>query len=148
MDIPIAMDTWGGKGDQLKLSQHQQLIPRLILTCCMVATMVSGIMAMLDTMDIPIAMDTWGGKGDQLKLSQHQQLIPRLILTCCMVATMVLGIMAMLYYGYPYSYGYLGRKRRSAEADPTPAADPKADPYYLLRGYYGHGYYGYPHYGY
>merc|ERR1711875_164667 len=88
MDIPIAMDTWGGKGDQLKLSQHQQLILLLILTYCMVATMVLGIMAMLDTMDIPIAMDTWGGKGDQLKLSQHQQLI----LTCCMVATMVLGI--------------------------------------------------------
>merc|ERR1712080_197793 len=32
--------------------------------------------------------------------------------------------------------GYWGRKKRSA--DPTPAADPKADPYY----YYGLGHYG------
>merc|ERR1711862_828698 len=60
------------------------------------------------------------------------------------------------YYGYPY-YGYYGK--RSAEAEPAPAADAKAeaDPWY---GYYGHGYglgyyrgyygghYGYPYYGY
>merc|ERR1711875_78599 len=59
------------------------------------------------------------------------------------------------YYGYPY-YGYYGK--RSAEAEPAPAADAKAeaDPWY---GYYGHGYglgyyrgyygghYGYPYYG-
>merc|ERR1712168_1650177 len=60
------------------------------------------------------------------------------------------------YGGYPY-YGYYGK--RSAEAEPAPAADAKAeaDPWY---GYYGHGYglgyygryygghYGYPYYGY
>jgi len=60
------------------------------------------------------------------------------------------------YYGYPY-YGYYGK--RSAEAEPAPDADAKAeaDPWY---GYYGHGYglgyyrgyygghYGYPYYGY
>merc|ERR1739846_219279 len=48
------------------------------------------------------------------------------------------------YYGYPYAhYGYWGRKRRSAEAEPTAAADPEADPY-RYRGfgrYYG-GYRG------
>merc|ERR1719425_107330 len=44
-------------------------------------------------------------------------------------------------------YGYWGRKRRSAEAEPTAAADPEADPYYLYRGYYGYGY-PYRHYGY
>merc|ERR1711970_836096 len=76
------------------------------------------------------------------------------------------------YYGYPYGYGYWGRKRRSAdpEADPIryrgfygrkrrsaepeaeATADPKADPYLLYGGYYGHGYglgyYGYPYGGY
>merc|ERR1711979_11395 len=60
------------------------------------------------------------------------------------------------YGGYPY-YGYYGK--RSADAEPAPAADAKAeaDPWY---GYYGHGYglgyygryygghYGYPYYGY
>merc|ERR1711951_163304 len=52
------------------------------------------------------------------------------------------------YYGYPY-YGYYGK--RSAEAEPAPDADAKAeaDPWY---GYYGHGYglgyYSYPYYGY
>merc|ERR1711931_5858 len=60
------------------------------------------------------------------------------------------------YYGYPY-YGFYGK--RSAEAEPAPDADAKAeaDPWY---GYYGHGYglgyyrgyygghYGYPYYGY
>merc|ERR1712002_881406 len=49
------------------------------------------------------------------------------------------------YYGYPY-YGYYGK--RSAEAEPAPAADAKADPWY---GYYGglsHYGYGYPYYGY
>merc|ERR1712055_1002304 len=39
-----------------------------------------------------------------------------------------------LYGGYPYLYG-----KRSADAEPAPAADAKAeaDPWY---GYYGHGY--------
>merc|ERR1712137_1528798 len=49
------------------------------------------------------------------------------------------------YGGYPY-YGYYGK--RSAEAEPAPAADAKADPWY---GYYGglsHYGYGYPYYGY
>merc|ERR1711936_1339010 len=43
------------------------------------------------------------------------------------------------YGGYPY-YGYYGK--RSAEAEPAPAADAKAeaDPWY--------GHYGYPYYGY
>merc|ERR1711942_415366 len=60
------------------------------------------------------------------------------------------------YYGYPYRYGFYGhggylwgRKRRSAEPDAEPAADAKADPWYLYGGYYGHGYgLGYAHYGY
>ena len=49
------------------------------------------------------------------------------------------------YGGYPY-YGYYGK--RSADAEPAPAADAKADPWY---GYYGglsHYGYGYPYYGY
>merc|ERR1712203_680493 len=49
------------------------------------------------------------------------------------------------YYGYPYAhygYGYWGRKRRSAEAEPTAAADPEADPLYGYRGYRG-GYRGF-----
>merc|ERR1719188_2495144 len=60
------------------------------------------------------------------------------------------------YYGYPYArYGHYYGKR-SADAEPTAAAEPKADAdaYY---GYYGHplayhgygyahhGYYGYPY---
>merc|ERR1712243_188249 len=78
-DIPIAMDTWEGKGDQQRRNQHQQLIPRLILICCMV-TMVSGIM---DTMGTHI-MVTGEEKGDQQSLRQKQQLRPRLIPGCCM----------------------------------------------------------------
>merc|ERR1711902_29397 len=48
------------------------------------------------------------------------------------------------YYGYPYRYGYYGK--RSADAEPEPEAN--ADAYY---GYYGYGYglrpYGYRAYG-
>merc|ERR1712184_221575 len=46
---------------------------------------------------------------------------------------------------YGYGLGYYGK--RSAEAEPTAAAEAKADPYY---GYYGHGYHGlgYARYGY
>merc|ERR1711892_753423 len=54
------------------------------------------------------------------------------------------------YAGYPYSYGYYGK--READAEPEAKADP-----YLLYGGYGHGYaghlgyaghYGYPYAGY
>merc|ERR1712141_824788 len=38
---------------------------------------------------------------------------------------------------YGYGLGYYGK--RSADAEPTAAAEAKADPYY---GYYGHGYHG------
>merc|ERR1712088_901095 len=54
-----------------------------------------------------------------------------------------------LGYGLGYHYGYAGLGHygyglgyygeRSAEAEPTAAADAKADPYY---GYYGLGYHG------
>merc|ERR1719233_2487907 len=63
------------------------------------------------------------------------------------------GYYGYRHYGYGYPYFYYGRKKReaeaaptpeaNAEAAPTPEADPKADPWY---GYYGHylgGYYGY-----
>merc|ERR1712142_1384161 len=54
------------------------------------------------------------------------------------------------YYGYPYrAYGYYGKKKRSADAEPVaePNAEANADAWY---GYYGHGLgYGYGHrYGY
>merc|ERR1711964_590279 len=47
------------------------------------------------------------------------------------------------YGGYPY-YGYYGK--RSADAEPAPAADAKAEADPWCR-YYG-GHYGYPYYGY
>merc|ERR1712083_665169 len=55
------------------------------------------------------------------------------------------------YYGYPYArhYGHYYGKR-SADADPTAAAEPKAD----ADAFYGYGYglahhgYGYAHHGY
>merc|ERR1711902_109258 len=49
------------------------------------------------------------------------------------------------YYGYPYRYGYYGK--RSADAEPEAAANADADAYY---GYYGYGLrpYGYRAYGY
>merc|ERR1712212_391871 len=58
------------------------------------------------------------------------------------------------YYGYPYArhYGHYYGKR-SADAEPTAAAEPKADSD-AFYGYYGHGYglahhgYGYAHHGY
>merc|ERR1711894_707791 len=63
------------------------------------------------------------------------------------------------YYGYPYAhhYGHYYGKR-SADAEPTAAAEPKADAFYGYGyglahhgyGYAHHGYYGYPyahHYG-
>merc|ERR1711973_528954 len=63
------------------------------------------------------------------------------------------------YYGYPYAhhYGHYYGKR-SADAEPTAAAEPKADAFYGYGyglahhgyGYAHHGYYGYPyaHHGY
>merc|ERR1711942_509671 len=63
------------------------------------------------------------------------------------------------YYGYPYArhYGHYYGKR-SADAEPTAAAEPKADSFYGYGyglahhgyGYAHHGYYGYPyaHHGY
>merc|ERR1712121_325402 len=66
----------------------------------------------------------------------------------------------LLYGGYGYPYVYYGRKKRSAEAEPSPVANPdanpeaKANPWLLYGGYYGHGlgyyghglgYYGYPY---
>merc|ERR1711902_38210 len=49
------------------------------------------------------------------------------------------------YYGYPYRYGYYGK--RSADAEPEAAANADADAWY---GYYGYGLrpYGYRAYGY
>merc|ERR1712183_601029 len=73
------MDIGEGKEGQLKLSQQQQLIQRLILIICIEDTMA--------TMDIPTdTMDTDTGeeKGDQQSLKQKSPLTPRLILTCCM----------------------------------------------------------------
>jgi len=56
------------------------------------------------------------------------------------------------YRGYRGFRGRFGRKRRSAEPEAEATADPKADPYLLYGGYYGHGYglgyYGYPYGGY
>merc|ERR1739849_46347 len=46
-------------------------------------------------------------------------------------------------YGYPYAHHGLYYGKRSADAEPTAAAEPAADAYY---GYYGYGarpYYGY-----
>merc|ERR1712076_329382 len=43
---------------------------------------------------------------------------------------------ASVYGGYPYSYGYYGK--RSADAEPEAAADAEADPA-LLYGAYGYG---------
>merc|ERR1712154_233416 len=34
------------------------------------------------------------------------------------------------YYGGYHGLGYWGRKKRSAEAEPEPTADPNADPWY------------------
>merc|ERR1712192_314811 len=47
------------------------------------------------------------------------------------------GYAGLGHYGgyYGHGLGYYGK--RSAEAEPTAAAEAKADPYY---GYYGHGY--------
>merc|ERR1712116_40187 len=78
------------------------------------------------------------------------------------------------YYGYPYYgyygkrsadaepapaadakaeadpwYGYYGKRSADAEAAPAPTADAKADPWvhYGLGGHYGGYYGGYPYYG-
>jgi len=53
-------------------------------------------------------------------------------------------------YGYyrPYSYGYYGRKKRSAEPTAEPEADAEADPWYYYSGLYGHHGYGYARHGY
>merc|ERR1712098_790144 len=51
------------------------------------------------------------------------------------------------YYGYgwpAYHYGYYGK--RSADAEPTAAAEADAKPWWSADGNYG--YYGYPSYGY
>merc|ERR1712244_22731 len=50
------------------------------------------------------------------------------------------------YYGGYRPYSYWGRKKRSAEAEPEPTADPNADPWYRY-GYYGRPYAGYGYYG-
>merc|ERR550534_3056840 len=56
------------------------------------------------------------------------------------------GYYGYRHYGYGYPYFYYGRKKREAEAAPTPEANAEADPWY---GYYGHyGYYPYYRYGY
>merc|ERR1712154_282208 len=51
-----------------------------------------------------------------------------------------------LGYGGYHGLGYWGRKKRSAEAEPEPTADPNADPWYRY-GYYGRPYAGYGYYG-
>merc|ERR1711934_137521 len=59
------------------------------------------------------------------------------------------------YAGYPYAHHGLYYGKRSADAEPTAAAEPNADAYYGVYGYglgyrgysglYHHGYAGYPY---
>merc|ERR1719516_515110 len=65
--------------------------PRLILTCCMVDSMV-----MVDIMDIPMVMELgMSMERERPNLLLHLKLIPRLIPTCCMVDTMDMPMVSM-----------------------------------------------------
>merc|ERR1711970_977623 len=73
----MGMDIGEGKEGQLKLSQQQQLIQRLIPT----VTEDSDVITVDTVEDLVDALEE---KGDLQSLKQKPLLTPRLTLTCCM----------------------------------------------------------------